>query len=1112
MVGETISHYRVREQIGAGGMGVVYLAYDERLERQVAIKVLPSGVLTDEDARRRFRREALTLSRLNHPNVATIFDFDTEKGSDFLVTEFIAGSALDERLSHGSLPQAEIVVLGIQIAQGLAAAHAQGVVHRDLKPANMRLTSDGRLKILDFGLAQLIEIETEISRTMSLTTSQQISGTLPYMAPEQLRGEPADARVDIWAAGAVLYEMATGKRPFPETNGPLLIDAILNRNPISPHTLNPTVSPGLENIILKALEKDPAQRYATATELAADLERLTAGVAPLARPQKSQWAPITIGIAAILLLSAVTIGFFQKISKPHESSSTQVPARRSVAVLGFKNLSGRSDTAWLSTALSEMLTTELAAGEKLLTISGENVARVKSDLSLPETDTLAPDTLARVRRNLGSDFVVLGSYLDMGSGRDDQVRLDLRLQDAIAGETLAVVSAKGTEAQLDQLVTSAGAQLRQKLGIGDVSDVDAYTVKASMPSNVAAARLYSEGLEKLRHFDVLAARDLLLKAVESDPQHAATYVALSAAWSSLGYDGKAEQAAKRAFDLSANLSNQERLRVQGQYYETSSQSDKAIASYRALFGLAPDNLDYGLKLANAQITGGKPSDAMSTIAALRKLPPPEGEDLRIDLAETRAAHWLSDFKREQELATRIVEQGQKLGARLLVARARLSQCSALRNLGDIKGAIPACQEAQRISAESGDRFGVATALNNIGNALYDQGDLAGARKSYEEVVRIDRELGNQAGVAGALDNIASVMGDQGDDATAKKLSQQALEIYRMTDDKINIAATLNNIAAELVTEGNLIETQKVFQESLQIGREIGSSTAVATALTNLGDTRLALGDTAGSKQAYEEALSLFEKAGEKTKSSYPMVGLGDVLSATGDLPGAKSRYEQGLAIAQSAGEKHESAIALTGLGTVLMYQGDLPGARKRYEEALAIRNDIGEKESAADSTLDLGKLLIEEGQAGEAVTSITKLLPELHAQRNLDREAYARAILALALSRQNKMADAQKQAALSRTISAKSQHRGIGVQIAITTARVDAAAGKPAATALISVMQQAAKYGFVAYQLDARLALAEMEVKGNPATAQRTQLESLEKDARAKGFLLIADKAAKLRS
>ena len=884
MIGQTISHYRVREQIGAGGMGIVYLAYDERLEREVAIKVLPTGMLADETSRKRFRREALTLSRLNHPNVATIFDFDSENGSDFLVTEFISGSALDERLQHGPLPSNEVISLGIQLAHGLAAAHNEGIVHRDLKPANMRFTPDGRLKILDFGLAQLVQLDTEATRSVSLTTSQQISGTLPYMAPEQLRGEPTDVRGDIWAAGAVLYEMATGKRPFPETNGPLLIDAILNRDPQPPSKWNATISPGLENIILKALQKDPAKRYATAPELAADLERLTAGMAPLAKSAKPKWPPIAIGIVLFLLLAAGAAYFFlhHTTQKP-TSHGASTSSRRSVAVLGFKNLSGRSDTAWLSTALSEMLTTELAAGEKLLTISGENVARVKTDLSLPQADTLAPDTLARVRKNLGSDYVVLGSYLDLGSGRDDQIRLDLRLQDASAGQTIAVVSAKGTEAQLDELVTRAGAQLRERLGIGEVPDVEASAVKASLPSNLVASRLYSEGLEKLRHFDFLAARDLLLKAVDADRKHASTYVALSSAWHALGFDAKAKEAAKQAFDLSEHLSNQERLLVQGQYYETTNDSDKAIASYRTLVGLAPDNLDYGLRLANAQISGGKASDGLITISNLRKLPSPENEDLRIDLAETRAAHWLSDFKREQAVALHMVDQGQKQGARLLVARARLAECSALRNLGDVKGAIPACQEAQRIAAEAGDQFAVATAFNNIGNALYDQGDLAGARKSYEEVIRIDRQLGNQGGVAGALDNIASVAGDQGEDELAKKLSHEALALYRTTGDKINLAATLNNMAAQMVTEGNLAETEKLFQESLEIGREIGSTTAVATALTNLGDTRLALGDTAASKQAYEEALAMFEKAGEKSKSAYPLVGLGDVLSANGNL-------------------------------------------------------------------------------------------------------------------------------------------------------------------------------------------------------------------------------------
>ena len=214
MLGKNLSHYRIVEQIGAGGMGVVFLAHDQQLERDVAIKILPPGTLADEAARKRFRQEALSLAKLNHPNIATIHDFDTADQTDFLVTEYIAGESLDKKLASGALPSKEVVRLGLQLAEGLAAAHARGIIHRDLKPANLRLTTDGRLKILDFGLAQFAHPEGDLAVTASLTSSQQITGTLPYMSPEQLRGEPSDRRTDIWAAGAVLYELATGKAPL----------------------------------------------------------------------------------------------------------------------------------------------------------------------------------------------------------------------------------------------------------------------------------------------------------------------------------------------------------------------------------------------------------------------------------------------------------------------------------------------------------------------------------------------------------------------------------------------------------------------------------------------------------------------------------------------------------------------------------------------------------------------------------------------------------------------------------------------------------------------------------------------------------------------------------
>ena len=239
---QTIGRFRVEEKLGAGGMGVVYRARDERLDRDVALKVLPSGTLADKEARKCFRREALALSQLKHPNIATVYDFDTDQGVDFLVMEYIPGVTLDEKVAAGPLGEQEISLLGTQLAQGLAAAHEVGVVHRDLKPGNLRVTPDGRVKILDFGLAELLrpgELDREVRVTATLGQAQGAMGTLPYMSPEQLQEDNVDSRSDIYAAGAVLYEMATGQRPFVEARGVRLIEAILHQAPRPPTTLNP---------------------------------------------------------------------------------------------------------------------------------------------------------------------------------------------------------------------------------------------------------------------------------------------------------------------------------------------------------------------------------------------------------------------------------------------------------------------------------------------------------------------------------------------------------------------------------------------------------------------------------------------------------------------------------------------------------------------------------------------------------------------------------------------------------------------------------------------------------------------------------------------------------
>ncbi len=262
MIGRTLSHYRIVEKIGAGGMGEVYRARDQHLGRDVAIKVLPPGTLGDEHARKRFRKEAQALSKLNHPHIATVFDFDTQDGVDFLVMELVEGVTLSDKLAAGALSEKEITRLGGQVAEALEEAHERGVVHRDLKPGNVMVTPKGQVKVLDFGLAKLVrpEVASATAPTESFTETQGVAGTLPYMAPEQLRGEQVDARTDIWALGAVLYEMATGQRPFREELAPRLTEAILHQAPKAPSEVKRRISLGLESIILKALDKDPGRR------------------------------------------------------------------------------------------------------------------------------------------------------------------------------------------------------------------------------------------------------------------------------------------------------------------------------------------------------------------------------------------------------------------------------------------------------------------------------------------------------------------------------------------------------------------------------------------------------------------------------------------------------------------------------------------------------------------------------------------------------------------------------------------------------------------------------------------------------------------------------------
>jgi serine/threonine-protein kinase len=398
-----LGHYVIAERIGAGGMGEVYRARDEHLDRDVAIKVLPPKTFSDESARKYFRKEALALSKLNHPNIATVHDFDTQQGIDFLVMEYVPGVTLSERIANHALPEKEFVRLGLQLVEGLTAAHEQCVIHRDLKPNNLRLTPDGRLKILDFGIAKLAQPATPEAETESETRTG--AGTLPYMSPEQLRGETVDTRSDIWAAGMVLYEMATGHTAFHQKTATATADAILHKPAIPPGRLANELSPQLEDIILKCLEKDADNRYQSAKELAVDLRRVSApstGVSlrpaetrPRRRLLRAAMAALATLFAAAALLIAFNVGGWRDRLLGRDVQ----PQISSLAVLPLANLSRDPEQDYFADGMTEALITDLAKTAGFRVISRTSVMHYKgTDKPLPE-----------IARELHVDAVVEGS-------------------------------------------------------------------------------------------------------------------------------------------------------------------------------------------------------------------------------------------------------------------------------------------------------------------------------------------------------------------------------------------------------------------------------------------------------------------------------------------------------------------------------------------------------------------------------------------------------------------------------------------------------------------------------------------------------------------------------
>jgi len=678
--------------------------------------------------------------------------------------------------------------------------------------------------------------------------------------------------------------------------------------------------------------------------------------------------------AAILIAAVATIGFLQiQHLVVHGVSPMAAHPRRSVAVLGFKNLSGDAQEAWLSTALSNWLMTELTAGEQLRAIPAEGIARMKMELSLPDVDSLEPESLARIRKNLGTDYVVVGSYAQFGAKTDGQIRLDVRLQDTRSGETVGAFSESGTESRLLDLVSKAGEDLREKLGVRAVTKEEAAEVAIAVPVRSETAKLYSEGIVKLRVFDTLSARDLLTKAIAAEPDYAPSHAAMATIFGQLGYDEKAVAEAKKAFDLSSNLSRAERLLVEGRYREVSRDWERAIEIYRALFDFFPDNLEYGLSLANAEIAANKWKEGLDTIAALRALPAPLRDDPRIDLCENDAARSLGDTKRAEAALSRAVDKARAAGTSLLLAKARREQAWLFENSGREDLVDAAANEAMRLYVAAHYSPGVASVTTTQAIAMERQGDYLGAKRKYEESLAIYRETGNKLSTGAEYDNLGDILLYLGELAAAQKSYGEALTTYRDIGDQNGVALAKIGLGDVFFAMGKHAEAKEMYADAAEICRQLGSLNREAVALAGTGRVLQLEGDSEGARKKDTDAIAMLEDVGNKSEAERVRMQLAELLINEGKAGEAGDWARKSLDVLEERNARRPAAAANLILSQSLLAGGQATEARKVAERVLDNANRSGDREFEMQSEIAAARVEASSGNASDISDSLRRL-------------------------------------------------------------------------------------------------------------------------------------------
>ena len=942
MIGTTITHYRIVGEIGHGGMGIVYAAEDTRLGRPVAIKMLARELTGDPDRLSRFVREAQAASAINHPNIATIYEIDEADGATFIAMERVEGRTLRARIDARDLSPRDVLEIARQLASGLGKAHDLGIVHRDVKPENVIVRPDGIAKILDFGIAKLADTgePTDTTAAMTLTRAGTVLGTAQYMSPEQAQGQPVDVRSDVFALGAVIYEMAAGRPAFPGSGRLDVLYAVVNRAP-EPLADDDTFPRRFLDAVAKALAKRPADRFRDCGAMAEALREIEPFGAP-ERPRSldgRSWETATGVVTA--------------------AESAAAP-RQAITILPLQNVTGAADADWMRSGLQVMLAGDLARVPSVRVVPLDRLNGVLADLHLGAGAAFDAPTIRSIADYLSADTVVSGSFVKLGASS----RVDLTVTQPGTGAEAHVKVEATDEAELLGIVGHLAAEILRSAETGVERDLIATMVGEAGSRSPESVKAYTDGLAKLELGGNLEAVGLLRRATELDPAFALAHTYLGEALSNLGRSEEAMAALATAAGLSAGLPRSDRLFVAARQALAAGDAARAIASFEELTRLLPNNLGAVYELALACELEGDWEKAVANLERVVKLDPKYAAALfalgRVHIKKGTCEQALEYLHRALSLN---VLAGNEEGEATVLNAIGLAHFwldrhdDALRRYG----------ESLAIKRRIGDVRGVSATLSNMAVVYQVRGEFGRAEESYREALRLSEEMGDEQGVAENLINIGTLSEEEGRLDDALTHYKRALDIESALGDRMAEVLCLNDIGNVYLAQGRVDDAEVYVGRALDARREIGEKKAVAISLNYLGDIARLKGQYEKALARYLEALSLFREIKWRSGEAETHADIASTVAAHGRHAAALESLREAEGIYRETGDRSGLVRVLSARALSECALDDCASADATSRAAEEAALEVGNKELVAEALLARGRVSRKVGRAADAV-------------------------------------------------------------------------------------------------------------------------------------------------